>query len=186
MGEAMGRESSIDQLKPEDRQMLDRWLMDKGFCGYEEIAEKLADMGYSVSKSSVHRYGQKLENKLAAVQASTQAAMMIADAAPDDGDMRSSAVISLVQTELFNALISLQESNDPNASAADRIMLMAKAGKGIAEIAKASVNQKKWESEVKERVERAAKAVEAIAKKGGMSKEIVNEVKKEILGIIGL
>ena len=182
----MGRESAIDQLKPEDRQMLDRWLMDKGFCGYEEIAEKLADMGYSVSKSSVHRYGQKLENKLAAVQASTQAAIMIADAAPDNSDMRSSAVLSLVQTEMFNALIALQEADSEDASPADRIMLMAKAGKGIAEIAKASVNQKKWENEVKERVEKAAKAVDAIAKKGGMSKDIVNEVKKEILGIIGL
>ncbi len=83
--------------------------MDQGFCGYEEIANILQERGYNVSKSSVHRYGQKL-NKLAAVQASTQAAMMIADAAPDDSDMRSSAVLSLVQTELFNALIALQES----------------------------------------------------------------------------
>lgn len=179
----MGRESAIDQLKPEDKTMLDRWLMDKGFCGYEEIATKLAEMGYSVGKSSIHRYGQKLESKLAAVQASTQAAMMIADAAPDDGDLRSSAVLSLVQTELFNALVSLQDSNDPNASPADRIMLMAKAGKGIAEIAKASVNQKKWESEVKERVEKAAKAVANIAKKGGLSDEAVDEIRKQILGI---
>ncbi|ENV33933.1 DUF3486 family protein [Acinetobacter gerneri] len=180
----MGRESSIDQLKPEDRQMLDRWLMDKGFCGYEEIANKLAEMGYLVSKSSVHRYGQKLEQKLAAVQASTQAAIMIADAAPDDSDMRSSAVLSLVQTELFNALIALQESENPDADPADRIMLMAKAGKGIAEIAKASVNQKKWESEVKERVQAAAKAVDKIAKKGGLSAETAAEIRKQILGIV--
>lgn len=182
----MGRESSIDQLKPEDRQMLDRWLMDKGFCGYEEIATKLDELGYSVSKSSVHRYGQKLEQKLSAVKASTQAALMIADAAPDDSDMRSAAVISLVQTELFNALVALQEADSKDVDPADRIMLMAKAGKGVAEIAKASVNQKKWESEVREKVQKAAKAVEAIAKKGGLSKDIVNEVKKEILGIIGL
>lgn len=84
----------------------------------------------------------KIRAKLAAVQASTQAAMMIADAAPDDSDMRSSAVLSLVQTELFNALIALQESENPDANPADRIMLMAKAGKGIAELSKASVNQK--------------------------------------------
>lgn len=180
----MGRESAIDQLKPEDKTMLDRWLMDKGFCGYEEIANKLAEMGYSVSKSSVHRYGQKLESKLAAVQASTQAAMMIADAAPDDGDLRSSAVLSLVQTELFNALVSLQESDDPDASPADRIMLMAKAGKGIAEIAKASVNQKKWETEVKERVEKAAEAVESIVKKGGLSAETAASIRAQILGIV--
>ena len=180
----MGRESSIDQLKPEDRQMLDRWLMDKGFCGYEEIANKLAELGYSVSKSSVHRYGQKLEQKLSAVQASTQAAIMIADAAPDDSDMRSAAVLSLVQTEIFNALVELQEANSEETSAADRIMLMAKAGKGIAEITKASVNQKKWESEVKERVQAAAKAVDKIAKKGGLSAETAAEIRKQILGIV--
>lgn len=149
----------------------------------EEIAKILQERGYNVSKSSVHRYGQKVEQKLAAVQASTQAAMMIADAAPDDSDMRSSAVLSLVQTELFNALIALQESENPDADPADRIMLMAKAGKGIAEIAKASVNQKKWESEVKERVQAAAKEVDKIVKKSGLSKETANEIRKQILGI---
>jgi hypothetical protein len=179
----MGRESAIDQLKPEDKQKLDRWLMDKGFCGYEEIANKLTELGYSIGKSSIHRYGQKLENKLAAVQASTQAAMMIADAAPDDGDLRSSAVLSLVQTELFNALLALQESDNPDADPADRIMLLAKAGKGIAEIAKASVNQKKWELEIKDKVEAAAKAVENIVKKGGLSQESAAEIRSQILGI---
>ena len=183
IGGDMGRESTIDQLKPEDRQMLDRWLMDKGFCGYEEVANKLAELGYSVSKSSVHRYGQKLENKLAAVKASTQAAMMIADAAPDDSDMRSAAVLSLVQTELFNALVALQESDNEDVNPADRIMLMAKAGKGIAGIAQASVNQKKWESEVREKVEKAAKAVEKIIKKGGLSADTAAEIRKQILGI---
>ena len=182
----MARESSIDQLSNDDKAWLDKRFMDQGFCGYEEIAAILQERGYNVSKSSVHRYGQKVEQKLAAVQASTQAAMMIAEAAPDDSDMRSSAVLSLVQTELFNALVALQEADNEDADPADRIMLMAKAGKGIAEIAKASVNQKKWESEVKERVQAAAKAVEKIVKKGGMSKDTVDEVKKEILGIIGL
>ncbi|WP_119689336.1 DUF3486 family protein [Acinetobacter nosocomialis] len=180
----MARESSIDLLSAEDKTWLDKRFMDQGFCGYEEIANILQERGYNVSKSSVHRYGQKLEHKLAAVQASTQAAMMIADAAPDDSDMRSSAVLSLVQTELFNALIALQESENPDADPADRIMLMAKAGKGIAEISKASVNQKKWESEVKERVQAAAKAVDKIAKKGGLSAETAAEIRKQILGIV--
>lgn len=180
----MARESSIDQLTQDDKAWLDKRFMDQGFCGYEEIANILQERGYNVSKSSVHRYGQKVEQKLAAVQASTQAAMMIADAAPDDSDMRSSAVLSLVQTELFNALIALQESENPDADPADRIMLMAKAGKGIAEISKASVNQKKWESEVKERVQAAAKAVDKIAKKGGLSAETAAEIRKQILGIV--
>ena len=180
----MAKQSAIDQLNSDDKQWLDSRFRDQGFCGYEEIAQILQERGYNVSKSSVHRYGQKLEQKLAAVQASTQAALMIADAAPDDSDLRSSAVLSLVQTELFNALIDLQESSDPDTDPAERIMLMAKAGKGIAEISKASVNQKKWESEVKERVQAAAKAVDKIAKKGGLSAETAAEIRKQILGIV--
>lgn len=179
----MAKQSAIDQLSADDKSWLDARFRDQGFCGYEEIAEILQERGYNVSKSSVHRYGQKLEQKLAAVQASTQAAIMIADAAPDDADQRSAAVMSLIQTELFNSLIALQESNEPETSAADRIALMAKCGKGIASIMQASLGQKKWMLDVRDRVEKAAQAVDSIVKKGGLSKEAAAAIKREILGI---
>lgn len=179
----MAKPSAIDQLSPEDKAWLDSRFRDQGFCGYVEIAEILMERGYNVSKSSVHRYGQKLEQKLAAVQASTQAAILISEAAPDDADQRSAAVMSLIQTELFNALIALQESNDPQTSAADRIELMAKCGKGIASIMQASLGQKKWMLDVRDRVEKAAEAVESIVKNGGLSAEAAAEIRKKILGI---
>ncbi len=179
----MAKPSAIDQLNAEDKAWLDARFRDQGFCGYVEIAELLAERGYNVSKSSVHRYGQKLEQKLAAVQASTQAAIMISEAAPDDADQRSAAVMSLIQTELFNSLIALQESNDPDTSAADRIALMAKCGKGIASIMQASIGQKKWMLDVRDRVEKAVQAVDSIAKKGGLSAEAAAAIRKEILGI---
>lgn len=178
----MARESAVDLLEEEDKRWLNNWFKDKGFCGYEEIANILQERGYNISKSSVHRYGQKIEQKLAAVQASTEAALLIAEAAPDDGDQRSAAVLSLVQTELFNALISLQEANE-EADAGKRLALIASCSKGIAEITKASVNQKKWQLEVQDRVEKAAKAVEKIAKKGGLSDKTATEIRKQILGI---
>lgn len=185
----MGQPSSIDQLPETDRQWLDRELHQRGFCGYAEVAGLLQARGYTVSKSSVHRYGQKLERKLAAVQASTQAAVLIAEAAPDDADLRSSAVLSLVQTGLFEALVDLQEAADvdaegnPAITAADRLELLSKAGKGIAEIMKASRLNKEWQVEVREKAERAAKAVERIAKKGGLSADAVDQMRREILGI---
>lgn len=179
----MARQSAIDALSPEDRDWLNRQFMDKGFCGYEEIAKILAEKGYNVSKSSVHRYGQKLEDKLEAVQASTQAAMLIAQAAPDDADQRSQAMLSLVQTEFFNALVALQEVSKEDNSPEDRIALLGKASKGIAEIAKASVNQKKWSLEVMEKAQKAAEAVESIVKKGGLSQSAADEIKRQILGI---
>lgn len=178
----MARQSAIDDLNPEDKEWLNKRFMDKGFCGYEEIAKILADRGYNVSKSSIHRYGQKLESKLEAVQTSTKMAMAIAEAAPDDSDQRSSAVLSMMQTGIFNALMDIEEA-DGTTDAVKRLEMYAKAGKGIAEITKASVNQKKWQIEVREKVEAAAKAIEKIAKKGGMSGDVINAIKNEILGI---
>lgn len=179
----MAKPSAVDNLKSEDKHMLDRWLMDKGFCGYEEIAEKLQSLGYSIGKSSVHRYGQKLEQKLAAVQASTQAALMIAEAAPDDSDMRTQAVLSLMQTQLFDTLINLQEAGAEGVDPAKRLALISSCGKGIASIAQASVGQKKWMLDVRDRAEKAAQAVESIVKKGGLSAEVAADIRAQILGI---
>lgn len=181
----MGRESAISQLSPDDKAWLDKWLRDKGFCGYEEVALLLQERGYSISKSSVHRYGQKLERKLSAVQASTQAALMIAEAVPDDGDARSQAVLSLVQTELFNALMQLQDVNDDeaNINPEKRLAMLTKAGKGIAEIVKASVLQKQHAIDVREKAEKAAQAVQEIVKSGGLSDETASLIRAKILGI---
>ena len=180
----MAKQSAIDQLNPEDKQWLDSRFRDQGFCGYEEIAQILQERGYNVSKSSVHRYGQKLEQKLAAVQASTQAAIMISEAAPDDADQRSAAVMSLMQTQLFDALIALQEAGGEGVDPAKRLALIAQCGKGIASLAQASVGQKKWMLDVRERVEKAAQAVESIVKKGGLSAETAASIRAQILGIV--
>lgn len=179
----MGRESAIDQLIEEDKKWLDKKLMDMGFCGYDEIARILAERGYNISKSSVHRYGQKLENKLAAIQASTQAALLFSDSVKDDGDSLSSAVISMIQSEYFNCFVALQELNE-DLPPEKRLELLSKVSKGVAEISKASLGQKKWQIEVRERVEAAAKAVESIVKKGGLSENSADEIRAQILGII--
>ena len=64
-----------------------------------------------------------------------------------------------------------------------RIELLAKCGKGIADIAKASINQKKWQLEIREKTEKAAEAVASIVKKGGLSQSAADEIKRQILGI---
>lgn len=179
----MARESTIDQLADEDKAWLDKRFMDQGFCGYEEIAKILQERGYNVSKSSVHRYGQKIEQKMANIQASTQAALLIQKAAPDDAGNLTGAVLSMIQSGFFDCLVSLQEVSD-ETDPAKRLELLAKVSKGISEIAKASVGQKKWLIEVRDKAEAAAKAVDKIAKKGGLSAETAAEIRKQILGIV--
>lgn len=178
----MAKRSKIAGLPADVKSWLNAALVDGNFSGYEQLEKLLTDKGFTIGKSSIHRYGQQLENKLAAVRASTEAARAIAEAAPDDADLRSAAAMSLVQTEIFNVMVALQEAGE-ESNPEDRLKLMAKAAKPLAELSRASVNQKKWEAEVNNKVKAAADAAERIAKKGGLSATSVAEIRKSILGI---
>jgi hypothetical protein len=177
--------AKIELLPEEIRAELNRRLIARAFSDYEALAAWLAEQGFHIGKSTVHRYGQKLERKLDAIRASTEAARSIAEAAPDDADLRSAAVMSLVQTEIFDVLVNLQEASDEDIDQVTRVKLLSHAAKNIATLSRASVNQKKWQSQVTERAASAAERATEVARKGGLSADAVNSIRREILGIPG-
>lgn len=178
----MPRQNNIEKLPAKLRQTLDRLLLDGGFSGYESIAAYLKEHGYSLSKSSVHRYGQKLERRLQAIKASTDAAKLLAEQVDDTENHLSGSVISLVQSELFDTLLNLQDA-DAEEDPAERMKLLSNAAKSIAEVSRASIANKKWQSEVRTKAEAAAAKVDAIARKGGLSGDTAEAIRREILGI---
>lgn len=179
----MARRSSITGLPEEVRRWLERALVENNFSDYRALEDALRAKGYQISKSVIHRYGQKIERRFAAIKASTEAARMLTEGAADDQDARSEAVIALVQTELFESIVNLQEATDEDLDPAERIGLLSSAAKNIATLARASVNQKRFRQEVQARAEAAAANVEKIARKGGLSAESVEQLRREILGI---
>ncbi|WP_019672295.1 DUF3486 family protein [Psychrobacter lutiphocae] len=179
----MGRETAIDRLAPEHLELLKQRLEDSGFRNYQELTDWLTEMGYEISKSSVHRFGKKHEQKIQAVSLSTQAAIHMAERNPDDAGALSSTVITMMQSEFFNALVRLQSLDDDNVSPMQRMTALSKISKGIAELSKASVNQKKWQVEVREKTKIAADEVQDIVKSGGLSDETADLIRSKILGI---
>jgi len=118
----MARRSSIDGLPEEVRRWLERALAENNFSGYVALEDMLRERGYSISKSAIHRYGQKIERRFAAIKASTEAARFLTEGAADDQDARSEAVIALVQTEMFESIINcrrqpMKTSTRPSALA---------------------------------------------------------------------
>ncbi|MZQ58006.1 phage protein Gp27 family protein, partial [Escherichia coli] len=103
----MARRSTIDKLPEDVRRWLERALTDSGFSGYAELEELMRDKGYLISRSAIHRYGQKIERRFTAIRAATEAARMLTEGAADDQDARSEAVIALIQTELFESIVQL-------------------------------------------------------------------------------
>jgi hypothetical protein len=175
--------SKIDQLPAEVRAEFDRELIARNFSGYVELSEWLAARGFTIGKSAVGVYGLNLQRRLDAIRASTEAARLISQAAPDDADERSNAIISLVQTEIFESLLALQEASE-ETDPAERVTILGKAAKNIAALTRASVARNKWATEVKAKVEAAVADVKKIASQAGISEETMAAIDRRIMGIV--
>lgn len=179
----MARASRVNSLPAEVKKWLDDALVEGNFSGYQALEEALKNKGYNISKSAIHRYGQRVERRMAAIRASTEAARLITESASDERDRRSEAVIAMIQTELFESILNMQEASDEETKTEERIKLLSAAAKNIATLTRASVGLKQFQQQVAERVEAAATNVEKIATKGGLSAESVELLRREILGI---
>ena len=146
-----------------------------------QISEWLQQQGYEISRSAAHRYGQKVQRRFAAIKSSTEAARLIAEGAADEGDTRSEALVAMVQSELFEAMLEIGEMED--LSAVDRFSMVAKAAKNIATLTSASTRLKEYQAKVKAKVQAAAEDVAKQAKKGGLSDAAAEAIRKQILGI---
>lgn len=175
--------SKIEQLPPELRAELDRELISRNFSGYADLEAWLAERGHEISRSAVGVYGLNLQRRLFAIRASTEAARLIAQAAPDDADERSNAIISLVQTEIFESLLALQEASE-EANPAERVAILGKAAKNIAALTRASVARNKWAAEVRQKIDETAAAVQQIVRQAGVSEETMAAIDARILGIL--
>ncbi|WP_024302236.1 DUF3486 family protein [Pseudogulbenkiania sp. MAI-1] len=164
--------SKITALPPEVKAWLDSALVDGDFSGYEALAAELRDKGYDISKSAIHRYGQEFEDRLSALKLASQQARAVVEAAPDNEGAVNEALMRLVQEKLFQLLMAQEGQID-----------LPKVAKAVAELGKASVVQKKWQTEVREKARAAADAAEALVSKCGLSGNTVQQIRKMILGI---
>jgi Protein of unknown function (DUF3486). len=180
----MARRSTIEKLPEDVRRWLERALTESGFSGYNELESLLREQGYVISKSAIHRYGQKIERRYGAIRAATEAARMLTEGAADDQDARSEAVIALIQTELFESIVQLQEAEEGEVDPKERVALLSKVAKNVATLSRASVNLKKFQTEVRARAQQVASNAEKIARKGGLSTDAVQALRREILGIV--
>ena len=197
----MARKSSIDRLDPEIKAYIQAMLA-SGSMTLDELIGDLqarypaaATAGSLPSRSAVGRYGQKLERRLSAIRASTEAAKMIQAQAGDDKDARSEALTALVQTELFEAILALQEADEPppegmtaDEVAAARVELLSKAAKNIATLTRSSINLKEFQARAA--VEACRKLLaeqqanpDKIAKAQGLGPEQLEFWLKDFLGV---
>ena len=167
--------SKIELLPDAVLNELNERLVKGRFSGYEELAAWLQEQGFEIGKSSLHRYGQKFEDKLAALKIATDQARAVVNASPDDDGAMNEALMRLIQEKLFSILRDMNV--DPKK------INIASLVRAVAEFTRANVAHRKYREHVRDRSKAAAASVEKIAKKGGLSKGAVEEIRREILGI---
>lgn len=164
------------------REWLDALLVRGEHGGYEALAAELGERGFAIGKSSLQRHDAKIQRRLQAIKDATEAARALTAGARDDAGDLSASVLAMVQTEMFELLVNLREAqaeDDPG----ERLKLLARAAKTIAESTRASVAQKKWAVEVRTKAEAAADQVDKLARKGGLSEDAAAQIRRAILGI---
>lgn len=162
------------------KKWLDDTLVAGHFGGYEALAAELRKRGYNISKSAVHRYGQAFEDRLAALRTATEQARAVVAAAPDDDDSINQALVRVTQEKLFTLMMDLEI--DPEK------VDISKLTRSIADLARSSVNLKRYAAEAAEAARKKLLAeqqanLEQIAKKQGMSQAQIDFWIKDFLGV---
>lgn len=179
----------IATLPPDLREWLHKTFVERAFGDIEGITEELnqlmkeAGVAISIGKSAVGAESLRVRRAQEAIRATTEAAKVIAESSADPSDTRSAAAMALVQSEVFELLLQIRESEDLTDPVA-RLDVMNEAALGLSRMGRARVLQAKWADELETRAKAAADKVAKLAKKGGMSAATVAEIRTSILGIV--
>ncbi|ASM75894.1 hypothetical protein VITFI_CDS1529 [Vitreoscilla filiformis] len=178
----------IAKLPGDIRKWLHQTLVDRAFGDITGVTDELRDMlkqagiSMSIGRSTVGDESARIKRAAEAIKAATEATRLIAETARDDEDTRSEAALALVQTDVFETLMVVRESEAEKDPAA-RLKLLDKAALTLTRTSRARVAQARWRQEVEERAKAAADAVAKITKTGGLTPEQQNEIRARILGI---
>ncbi|HTT76080.1 MAG TPA: phage protein Gp27 family protein [Candidatus Binataceae bacterium] len=164
---------------------LDRNLMAGRLANYEALAKWLGSQGCKIAPARPLSSGRGLEQKLSLVRLVTEQATAVIEAAPDDDNKLSAALLRLVQQHLFEMLVDLKTEGLAQKD-------IAKIANSVAQMTRATVMQQKWASELKAKIaekigaaerEVVAEVQQAASAGGGLSAEAESRIRRILLEI---
>jgi len=181
----MAPRNKVFSLPPEVREELNEKLVSSGFQGYAGLADWLTERGFEVSRSSVQRYGQDLqeefEEAMGSVRRTTEMAKAMADAVEDDEGNLIDATARLVQEHLLRISLEFRKMEIKPDAAAHHLGKVAKA---LDSLGRLSLSQKKHARELLEqkRTELEGKVDQAANGKKTLTVEDFKAAVREVYG----
>ncbi len=145
-------------------------LADQGVIGFEDVP----------SKSSVGRYSKGFMVQLERLDLARSQAKVIVERAQGDGLVMEEAAANLVMNEIMKILL-------PENGKAITPKTVGSIALAVSKLQSSSATRERVKidvyNEMKKRAREAAREIGGMAKKGGLSKQAVEEIKSKILGI---
>lgn len=181
----------VDMLPPELRTWLHEWWKQKGFHGYEELAEelnfRLAEEGMElrIGKSALHSYGQEYEQFVKLQdEAGAWASQWLAENDLSEEADRHRVLFQMMTSVAFKVL-KAQMGKEGDEIDPRELHFLGKMMKDI--MASSGIREQLM---VKERAriaaEERARAVDALADQSdelGLSGEVIARLRREFLGV---
>lgn len=155
----MGQRSKVTGLPEDLRSEIDRKLLQSSFQGYVHLQDWLRAQGYEISKSSLHRYGSRLEENVAKLKASAERARYVVESSPDAADDMAQATMRLLQEKVYTVLETMDDI-DPES------IDLVKLTRAMAPLVRASVAIKQHAAEVREKLAAADRKLQEDAQAG--------------------
>lgn len=183
----MPRPKKVDLLPNDLKKELEQELVNRGFSDYVELSDWLAEQGYEISKSALHRFGAEFKQNLEKMQVVAHQTRAIIEAFPDEEDIAAQALSRLSQTQLFNLLqgLDIEVIAQDLDSSEDAVNKYTKLLGAVTKLNQGSVNIKKYANEVRLKAKSVADEISNSARKGGLSDTAVDEIRQKVLGIVG-
>jgi Bacteriophage Mu, Gp27 len=173
----------IKRLPPDLKEQLDKMLSEGTMHSCRQLSKWLGGNGFQISHAAIHKYGQKFEHKLAAIRLATEQARIVCEEFKNDDSTIPSALLRLVQTQLFNVLCVShgKESTGAIDGPVAPVNLGALA-RSVSGLVKAETEHRKWVEQMRVGVAAAEKKVEE-ARAKGLSKAAAAEIKAVLMEI---
>lgn len=171
----MPARSKVDLLPEDVRQALEQRLIAQSFSGYESLADYLAEQGFEIAKSSLHRWGTRFEDRVRALKIATDQAKAICEASPDDDGAMTDALMRLTQEKLFGVLLDLEV--DPET------VELPKLARAIADLSRGSVTLKRYQSEVRAKIAVARADVRRLVTDAGVPDDVQAAIDARLMGV---
>lgn len=182
----MPKPSLISMLPQDIQNELDKKLIGNGFSNYHGLAAWLGQKGYSISPSSIHRYGQDFKSKCENIKLLTAQAKALVENVGDDDNAVGESLSILAQSKLFDALLKIDieaelegEDGEGKKSGLDFLGLI----RAVATLNRSSVAVKKFREEIKQKVQLTADKISSQMKAEGLSDERADWLRSRILEI---